>query len=55
MAGPDRFPAEFRASSERIPSSEQTPGEFRATFWADAGQAPQSTLISLVGSQQGTH
>ena len=30
MAGPGSFLSEFRANSERNPSSEQIPGKFRA-------------------------
>ena len=36
MAGPGRFSSEFRANSERNPSSEQIPGKFRA----NSGQIP---------------
>ena len=32
MAGPGRFSSEFRANSERTPSSEQVPGKFRASI-----------------------
>ena len=32
MAGPGRFPSEFRENSEQSPSSEQVPGKFRASI-----------------------
>ena len=43
MAGLGRFQSEFRANSERTPSSEQIPGKFRA----NSEQASQ-TLYFLV-------
>ena len=56
MAGPGRFPSEFRANSERTPSSEQTPGKFRANSEQAAASIPNPLFpchsvqrISLVG------
>ena len=43
MAGPGRFESEFRANSERTPSSEKNPGQFRA----NSEQASQ-TLYFLI-------
>ena len=53
MAGLGCFPSEFRANSERTPSSAQILGEFRANSGQIPNKHPKPTIsvqrISLVG------
>ena len=48
MAGPGRFPSEFRANSEQTPSSEQIPGEFRANSRGIPSKHPKPSISLLL-------
>ena len=44
MAGPGRFPSEFRANSERTPSPKQMPGKFRANSKQIPSKHPKPSI-----------